>query len=205
MQRGAKCGLDGKPMLIHQNLWSGSECHIWNWWSSWLYLFNCNFQCVVTARIHFPFSFFAKNCANWTTSVYGDHFLTNVGQYLECCNYHVDHLWREFRMRRSFWLIPSDDRKVSMRSVKISEFWRKKYESFRNRMEGWRVDWETLNYEIHWRLVIDGWDNVREFCSLLASWDPRKRRGKRAEKGRNRNLILDGNRLTLCSHLLVLG
>lgn len=43
-----------------------------------------------------------------------------------------------------------------MRSVNISEFWRKKYESFRNRMEGWRVDWETLNYEIHWRLVIDG-------------------------------------------------
>ena len=44
-----------------------------------------------------------------------------------------------------------------MRSVNISEFWCKKYELFRNRMEeGSRVHWETLNYEIHWRLVIDG-------------------------------------------------
>ena len=43
-----------------------------------------------------------------------------------------------------------------MRSVNISEFWRKKYEIIRNRMEGSRVHWEALNYEIHWRLVIGG-------------------------------------------------
>ena len=149
-----------------------------------------------------PFSVSA-NCANWTQVFMeilfwqmDDNISKVVKTMLIICG-------GSFRMRGSFWLIPSDDRKVSMRSVNISEFWRNKYGNFRNRMEGWRVDWETLNYEIHWRLVIDGWDNVREFCSLLASWDPRKRRGKRAEKGRNRNLILDGKRWTLCSHLLV--